>query len=78
MKVKVLFFGFLNEKTGTSTNMLEDVRDLNELIERLQLQFPSANWQTKYLIAVNHEVVRGNITLNDGDEIALMPPFAGG
>ena len=30
------------------------------------------------LVAVNHEFVRGEVTIVDGDEVALIPPVAGG
>ena len=31
-----------------------------------------------YRVAVNHEVVGNDATLQDGDEIALLPPVTGG
>jgi len=31
-----------------------------------------------YLLVVNEEIVTDNCTLNPDDEIALLPPYAGG
>jgi molybdopterin converting factor small subunit len=31
-----------------------------------------------FRIAVNNEIVNEDPVLNDGDEVAYMPPFAGG
>lgn len=77
MAVKVIFFGHLGEKTGTSKTEVEDVSSLNELRSKLAHEF-SILGEFDFLIAVNQEVVKGDCELKDGDEIAYMPPFAGG
>ena len=54
---------------------------VNELIEDL---FPDLSGVAKLLkdrqalIAVNHETASWDTVVRDGDEVALMPPFAGG
>ena len=77
MKVKVLLFGIFSEKADTSRVTIEGVEDMDALFQRLNAEYPFLN-QTKFFIAINKEVVRSNIELSDGDEIAIMPPFAGG
>lgn len=77
MKVKVLLFGIFSEKADTSKIIVEDVKDKNELMQRIGMEYPFLK-EMKYLIAVNQEVINNNIELKDGDEIALLPPFAGG
>ena len=77
MKVKVLLFGIFNERADTSKIIVEDVKDKNELMQRIEREYPFFK-KMNYLIAVNQEVIKDNIALRDGDEIALMPPFAGG
>lgn len=70
-------FGQLQEKAGTSTMKLENVSSLDEVKEIMTSKYPFLG-QMKYLVALNQEVVRGNAELKDEDEIAIMPPFAGG
>jgi molybdopterin synthase sulfur carrier subunit len=77
LKVKVLFFGVLAYKAENSSVVVENVNDLDELKRNLKAKFSFLE-NTSYLIAVNQTVVKGNIKLNDNDEIALLPPYAGG
>ena len=77
MKVKVLFFGNLREKAGVATWEVEEVLTLDSLRSRIETRLPELKGQV-YLTAVNQDLVRGNTLLVDGDEIAVMPPFAGG
>jgi molybdopterin synthase sulfur carrier subunit len=77
MNIKVLFFGVLTELTGTSLKVYSGVRSLEELILRITDDYPEMI-HYEYAKAVNNEIVTGDTLLKDGDEIALMPPFAGG
>ena len=77
MKIKVLLLGILSERADNSKFIIEDVKDKNELMQKIAMEY-SVLKKTNYLIAVNQEVINNNIVLRDGDEIALMPPFAGG
>lgn len=43
----------------------------------LKNKFPQLKNFT-YRIAVNKEIINKNTKLNDGDEIAFLPPFSGG
>jgi molybdopterin converting factor small subunit len=77
MKVTVLFFGVLTEVTGTGTKFYNDVRDLEDLRILIADDFPEIV-HYNFRMSVNNEIVSGNHGLQDGDEIALLPPFAGG
>lgn len=77
MKVTVLFFGVLTEVTGTGTKFYTDVRDLEDLRIRIADEFPETI-HYNFRVSVNNEIVSENHELQDGDEIALLPPFAGG
>ena len=47
------------------------------LKEKLMKDFPGfASYQ--YQVFVNHKQILGNATFKPNDEIALIPPFAGG
>ena len=77
MKINVLLFGNLADKAGKSSFSVEDVHDINDLMNKLKSQFTFLV-NSRYVIAKNQKIVRDNALLNDGDEIAILPPFAGG
>jgi molybdopterin synthase sulfur carrier subunit len=77
MKIKILVFGILAEKFGKSMIEMENVENLDRLIVNLKKQYDMTD-EIKFAIARNREIVKENVNLNDGDEIALLPPFAGG
>lgn len=78
MAIKVYFFGFLAEKAGTSQWEAPVHADLEGLLEEVLGQFPPVA-NTAWVIAVNQTIVHDRKhRLAAGDEVALMPPFAGG
>jgi molybdopterin synthase sulfur carrier subunit len=77
MKIKILFFGSIGALAGKSEMILENITDVEKLKKHLSDLFPDLPNYT-FRIAVNKELVEGNTMLNDGDELAIMPPFAGG
>lgn len=72
----VLLFGSIAEKAGTDrlsisapdTQALKQA--LEEHIEGLSL--------LSYALAVDRKIMNGNVELSGSEEIALLPPFAGG
>jgi sulfur-carrier protein len=77
MKVKVLFFGVLSEVAGTDCKHYMGVKSIDDLRLRILDEYPEIE-HYNYRISLNHEILSGNRILNDRDEVALMPPFAGG
>jgi sulfur-carrier protein len=77
MQVRVLFFGALTEVAGTDCRVYGDARSSDDLIHRIMDDYPEIA-HFNYRTAVNNELIDGNRELSDGDEVALMPPFAGG
>jgi sulfur-carrier protein len=77
MEVKVLFFGVLAEVTGIPVKHYHDVSSLGDLKLRIQDDYPEIV-HYNFRIAVNNEITDNSPELKSGDEIALMPPFAGG
>ncbi|MEN8120725.1 MAG: MoaD/ThiS family protein [Bacteroidota bacterium] len=77
MKVNVLFFGILSEVTGKNTLELDDIENLRALKSYLWKTFPGLK-EMDYRFAVNKEVVDGKVEFKNGDDVALLPPFAGG
>ena len=78
MKIKLKFFGRLSELTDTNELIweTEESATLSEIEDQLNEKYPDWTAQV-YRIAVNQEMV-DVVTLKDGDEVAFLPPFAGG
>jgi molybdopterin synthase sulfur carrier subunit len=77
MQVKVLFFGVLVEVTGTNLKLYSDAKSIGALKFMIQDEFPEIA-HYNFCLSLNSEIVNDDRNLKDGDEIALMPPFAGG
>ena len=75
--INILAFGQLTDITGQSTWQINDLNDTNQLKAMLFEKYPKLE-QSKFLLAVNMEIIRGNVQLNSGDVVALLPPFSGG
>jgi sulfur-carrier protein len=77
MEVKVLFFGVLADVSGTSFKHYREVKSINDLKLRIQDDFPEIV-HYNFRISLNSVITDNDLSLKSGDEIALMPPFAGG
>lgn len=75
--IQIKFFGRLVDLTETSSFILNDVSDLNDVIEKIHAQFPAIK-QSTYSIAIDKVMTTQNISLSDGQTVALMPPYSGG
>ena len=78
MTLDVKYFGMIAEWVGTPENELEfsgsTVSDLKSQLERSYSQLKRNSFQ----VAVNHQIASTDLVLNENDEVAIMPPFAGG
>jgi sulfur-carrier protein len=77
MNVKVLFFGVLSEVTGISIKNYKDVKSIGDLRLRIEDDFPEVVHYS-FRISLNNIITDDDSLLKDGDEVAFMPPFAGG
>jgi molybdopterin converting factor subunit 1 len=81
MNIRVLFFAGLRQTAGREELRLRLASGANVLSLQEKLRsdfpggdrlFPSVRW------AVNHEFASLETQLQDGDEVALLPPMSGG
>lgn len=77
MQVKVMLFGVLAEVANINVKFYSNVKSLGDLKMLIQDDFPEFV-HYNFRISVNSVIVNNDPDLKDGDEIALMPPFAGG
>ena len=78
MAIEVLFFGQIKEVTGRQADQINLVTDLEELSKALNARYPELH-EKPFKWAVNERLVnKEDQSLQDGDQVALLPPFAGG
>ncbi len=77
MEIQVLFFGVLAEVTKTGFKHYRNISSFDDLRLRIEDDFPEiVHYNFRY--SVNNELVNEAPVIRDGDEIACLPPFAGG
>jgi molybdopterin converting factor small subunit len=56
----------------------QSVKQVIELVNRRYPKIGELIYNKKILVSVNQEIAHEETTLQEGDEVALLPPFAGG
>jgi MoaD family protein len=77
--VIVKYFGIISEKTGRNEERIElTVNDISNFLKKIFLQYNLEKFSVN--ISVNHKIINLNqpYKIKNGDEIAILPPFAGG
>ncbi|HQV74211.1 MAG: MoaD/ThiS family protein [Flavobacteriales bacterium] len=74
--MEVLLFGMIAEKANTDRVQIS-ATSLSELRTALISRIPELD-RMSYAIAVDRAVVHTDLALNGTEEIAVLPPFAGG
>ena len=77
MSIQVKFFGVLADAAKKKEFYLENITDTELLRKKILSDFPDLGKQS-FVIAVNKKIAKGNVLINAGDIVALLPPFAGG
>ncbi|MEE8575211.1 MAG: MoaD/ThiS family protein [Thermodesulfobacteriota bacterium] len=78
--IKVLLFGSLATQAGQreidieATSETQKVSDIVAEVEEKYLKRKAGI----YMLAINETQVRPEEIVEDGDEVAIMPPFSGG
>ncbi|MBW3576426.1 MAG: molybdenum cofactor biosynthesis protein MoaE [Actinobacteria bacterium] len=81
MTLRVRLFGALAERAGARELHIdvEGVVTVGELIAKLSRRLPdAAAIVERSQVAVNLEIASDGLPISDGDEIAVLPPVAGG
>jgi len=78
IRVQTLFFGIYGELAGDRDGTEElhaggTVADLVDVLRRRMDWIPE-----RVVVAVNQSYAASSTSLSDGDEVALIPPVAGG
>jgi molybdopterin converting factor subunit 1 len=81
MRVTVLYFAVFRERLGRDAETIElpDGADTSALIAELERRHDAVKTlRGRYRLAHNQEMIAEATPLADGDEVALIPPVAGG
>lgn len=78
MQIRVKYFGMAAENAGKDEETMEVAENVS-LYQVKESVISSRNLNKIELkIAVNQSITNDNISLNKNDEVAFLPPFAGG
>ena len=80
MSLKITLFGITREIVGTSVIELPAPAPatVGALLDELRKQYPALGELRSCAVAVNNEYASNDQALHTVDEIALIPPVAGG
>ena len=77
MKISIIVFGQLTDIIGNDNLVVSDTKDTDSLMEQLHKLYPALA-DTKFLVAVDKQLITANTILTNNSTIALLPPFSGG
>ena len=76
MQINIIIFGQLCDLLGENL-VMNNVDDTDSLTTILNERYPELA-RSKYMMAVDKKLVKGNTLLNNNSTVALLPPFSGG
>ena len=82
--VHVRLFGMLKTLVAGANSLelsLPEGSQVKDLVDSVQVQYPDLGEllrKKKVVVSVNQEIAHWETALVESDEIALLPPFAGG
>jgi molybdopterin synthase catalytic subunit len=82
--ITIKLFGLIKTLADNRTELavaLNGGQRVHDLVATLDAQYPKIGElirQKRVLISVNQDIAHGETEIRDGDEVALLPPFAGG
>jgi molybdopterin synthase catalytic subunit len=82
--ITVKLFGMMKSLAGNQNSLaleLANGRRVKDLVAVLDAGYPQIGelvHKKKVLVSINQEIAHEDTEIRDGDEVALLPPFAGG
>jgi len=82
--VTVKLFGMTKSLAGNQDSLtltMPNGQKVKDLVELLEVGYPMIGeliHKKKILVSVNQEIAHEETDIREGDEVALLPPFAGG
>lgn len=82
--ITVRLFGMTKMLAGNQSSLSLNVpegRQVKDLVGLLETRYPAIGeliYKKKVLVSVNQEIAYEETVIKDNDEVALLPPFAGG
>lgn len=79
MIIQALFFGATADIVGVRSKSIESENSVTtpQIVDQIVLEFPDLR-RHKLLFSVNQEYVSGDVTVKDGDELAIFTAVSGG
>jgi len=81
INVNILYFASAKEATAVRMEPIELPKNasVKELLSNLSMMHPKIRGMLNIIqVSVNYKVVDKGTILNDGDEVAILPPISGG
>lgn len=84
MMITVRLFGMTKLLAGNQGSLSLNVangRQVKDLVSAIEASHPAIGeliQKKKVVVSVNQDIAHEDMIVNDGDEVALLPPFAGG
>lgn len=82
--ITVRLFGMTKLLAGNQGSLSLNVansRQVKDLLSAIEVSYPAIGeliQKKKVVVSVNQDIAHEETIINDGDEVALLPPFAGG
>ena len=77
MSVTVYYLGVLSEITGKSTEFIDETGTKEQILEILLDKHPELR-KLNFVLSLNGTVTHGDMEINSGDTVTLIPPAPGG
>jgi molybdopterin converting factor subunit 1 len=79
--VTLIYFAGAKDATGVRMESVELLKNtsVKELLSQLSVTYPKISDMLNIIqVSVNYRVVDKGTILNEGDEVAILPPISGG
>jgi len=79
MEVKVKYLGMVSDALGLNSENVtfEKTISISDFVSNLKQKYTNLN-NLKFRVAINQKLLSEDTLISNGDELALLPPFAGG